>query len=77
MPLFSMPMAIDWVSPKPFVGEWQPEQLLSLFRPADGVEKEQSASVRELAVDTAAQSRSSVDSIAPVKPCRASTASSC
>src|SRR5215469_14579174 len=24
-----MPMAIDWVSPKPLVGEWQPPQVLS------------------------------------------------
>src|SRR5689334_23794201 len=33
MPLFSMPMAIDCVSPKPLVGEWQPPQVLSLFNP--------------------------------------------
>src|SRR2546429_5541539 len=33
MPLLSMPMAMDCVSPKPRVGEWQPAQVLSLFRP--------------------------------------------
>ena len=33
MPLFSIPMAIDCVSPNPLVGEWQPAQVLSLFRP--------------------------------------------
>ena len=33
MPLFSMPIAIDCVSPNPLVGEWQPPQVLSSFRP--------------------------------------------
>jgi len=37
-PLLSMPMATDWVSPKPRVGEWQPAQVLSLFSPVIGVE---------------------------------------
>src|ERR1044072_2227629 len=32
-PLFSMPIAIGWLSPNPFVGEWQPAQVLSPFRP--------------------------------------------
>src|SRR5213592_2554278 len=33
IPLFSIPIAIDCVSPNPFVGEWQPAHVLSLFRP--------------------------------------------
>ena len=33
MPLLSMPMAMDCVSPNPWVGEWQPAQVLSLFKP--------------------------------------------
>src|SRR6266704_4294097 len=33
MPLLSMPMAMDCVSPNPRVGEWQPAQVLSLFSP--------------------------------------------
>src|ERR1700756_2854107 len=33
IPLLSIPIAIGWLSPKPFVGEWQPAQLLSPCRP--------------------------------------------
>jgi hypothetical protein len=29
----SIPIAIDCVSPKPFVGEWQPAHALSPFSP--------------------------------------------
>jgi hypothetical protein len=36
MPLLSMPMAMDWVSPNPFVGEWQPPQVLSSLSPPIG-----------------------------------------
>ena len=52
-----MPMAIDCVSPKPFVGEWQPEQLLSLFSPVTVSKKSSRPSVGELAIDSAAESR--------------------
>ena len=48
MPLFSIPMAIDWVSPNPFVGEWHPAQVLSLFKPGNGIKPEQTPHVCQL-----------------------------
>ena len=33
IPLLSVPIAIDWESPKPAAGEWQPAQALSRCSP--------------------------------------------
>ena len=68
IPLLSIPIAIGWVSPKPFVGEWQPAQVLSLLRPV--IVSNQSS--RPMFASLGSSGRPirvvSVDSIRPVNP---------
>lgn len=79
-PLESIPIAIDCVSPKPFVGEWQPAQALSSSRPVI-VSNHSSRPVSARRRSSGRPSRCvSVDSIRPVKPlassvCRSSRSS--
>src|SRR6266700_7083893 len=68
MPLLSIPIAIDWVSPNPRVGEWQPAQVLSLCSPV--IVSNQSRRPRLARAGFTARLRrfSRVASIFPVKP---------
>src|SRR5262244_3084080 len=71
-----MPIAIDCVSPNPFVGEWHPAQALSLCR--DGILLKNSMRPRFARAGSIGRpSRASMlDPTAPVKPALRSAAAS-
>jgi hypothetical protein len=69
-PLFSIPIAIDWVSPNPLVGEWQPAQVLSSFRPVRVSNHRRRPRLASRRSTGRPRRRSKVDSIFPVNPCR-------
>src|SRR5207249_11388012 len=68
MLLFWIPMAIDCVSPKPAVGEWQPAQALSECRDAILSKNSKRPRFASRRSNGRPSLVSNVDSIRPVKP---------
>src|SRR5712691_5535744 len=67
-------MAIDWLSPKPFAGEWHPPQVLSECSPPALSNQRSLPRLAIFRLIGRPRRVSSVDSMAPVKPARSSAA---
>src|SRR5439155_12536252 len=68
MPLFSIPIAIGCVSPKPFVGEWQPAHVLSPFKPVTVSNQSRRPMLASRLSSGRPRRAVSVDAIRPVNP---------